>query len=115
LWDQAALGESAASSKGKDERVLLKLAVDGSEFAIATLCAGKCDQIALDLILDREFSVSHDGAGSVYLTGYKTEAVRDVYPSRSVSPWFFAFLRRSADRIRCSWKSMVILNRLLLH
>ena len=79
VLDQAALGERT-SGEGKGERVVLKLTVDGSEFVIATLSAGKCEQTTLDLILDREFLISHNGSSSVYLTGYKTDAVRDEYP-----------------------------------
>ena len=61
---------------------MLKIKVDGKEYVLGTLSQGKLDQTALDLIVEKEFTVSHTGASSVYLTGYKTDAHEhdDEYP-----------------------------------
>ncbi|KAG6545938.1 hypothetical protein Mapa_012598 [Marchantia paleacea] len=68
---QAALGPS---SSGKAERVVLRVETGGKDVVLGTLSSGKCDQMALDLIFDREFKLSHTGTScSVYFCGYKTE------------------------------------------
>lgn len=73
LW-QAALGESKDKSGKGNARVILKVHIDDSEVLLGTLSEGKCDQMPLDLVFDREFIVSHNGASSsVYLCGYRTE------------------------------------------
>ncbi|KAL2623990.1 hypothetical protein R1flu_008235 [Riccia fluitans] len=68
---QAALGPA---SNGTSERVVLRVETGGKSIVLGTLSSGKCDQMALDLIFDREFKLSHTGASSsVYFCGYKTE------------------------------------------
>jgi len=48
--------------------------VNDSEVLLGTLSEGKCDQMPLDLVFDREFIVSHNStSASVYLCGYRTE------------------------------------------
>ena len=66
---------------------MLKIKVDEKEYVLGTLSQGKLDQTALDLIVEKEFTVSHTGASSVYLTGYKTDAHEqdDEYPFLTVS------------------------------
>lgn len=71
---QAALGKSKAKSGKENERVILKVLVDDSEIVLGTLSEGKCDQMQLDLVFDREFKVSHSSSSSsIYLCGYRTE------------------------------------------
>jgi hypothetical protein len=71
---QAALGESKDKSGKGSARVVLKVQVDDSEVILGTLSEGKCDQMPLDLVFDREFTVSHNsGSSSVYICGYRTE------------------------------------------
>ncbi|KAL3694404.1 hypothetical protein R1sor_008055 [Riccia sorocarpa] len=68
---QVALGPA---SEGKSERVVLRVETGDKNIVLGTLCSGKCDQMALDLIFDREFKLSHTGtSSSVYFCGYKTE------------------------------------------
>ena len=67
---------------------MLKIKVDEKEYVLGTLSQGKLDQTALDLIVEKEFTVSHTGASSVYLTGYKTDAHEqedDEYPFFAVN------------------------------
>jgi hypothetical protein len=48
--------------------------VDDSDVVLGTLSEGKCDQMPLDLVFDREFTVSHNSSSSsVYICGYRTE------------------------------------------
>lgn len=77
LW-QAALGESKDKSGKGNARVVLKVQVDDSEVVLGTLSEGKCDQMPLDLVFDREFMVSHNSnSSSVYICGYRTEGPED--------------------------------------
>ncbi|CAI5511820.1 unnamed protein product [Closterium sp. Naga37s-1] len=39
---------------------------------LGTLVKGKVDQMSLDLVLDRPFSLFHSGSHSIFLSGYKT-------------------------------------------
>ena len=75
IWPwQAALGESKDKSGKGNARVVLKVQVDDSEVVLGTLSEGKCDQMPLDLVFDREFTVSHNSSSSsVYICGYRTE------------------------------------------
>lgn len=71
---QAALGESKDKSGKGNARVVLKVQVDDSDVVLGTLSEGKCDQMPLDLVFDREFTVSHNSnSSSVYICGYRTE------------------------------------------
>lgn len=76
---QAALGESKSGS-GND-RVVIRVKVGDIEVVLGTLSQGKCDQMAMDLIFDTDFSIFHNGSSSIYLSGYKTEASGEEYPS----------------------------------
>eukprot|EP00246_Nothoceros_aenigmaticus_P014791 TRINITY_DN5845_c0_g1_i1.p1 TRINITY_DN5845_c0_g1~~TRINITY_DN5845_c0_g1_i1.p1 ORF type:complete len:287 (+),score=94.69 TRINITY_DN5845_c0_g1_i1:125-985(+) len=76
---QAALGESTVSSN-QQERVVIKVEVGNKEVVLGTLTQGKCDQMSLDLIFDRDIKLSHTGTQvSVYFCGYQTEAARDEF------------------------------------
>uniref|UniRef100_A0A7I4FJL4 C2H2-type domain-containing protein n=1 Tax=Physcomitrium patens TaxID=3218 RepID=A0A7I4FJL4_PHYPA len=71
---QVALGESKVKGGKGNDRVVLKVQVDDSEVVLGTLSEGKCDQMQLDLVFDREFKVSHNSSSSsVYICGYRTE------------------------------------------
>jgi hypothetical protein len=77
---QAALGEGKGKSDGSNKAVL-SVEVDATKVVLGTLYQGKCDQISLDLVFDRDFVVSHTGSSvSMYLCGYRTEAPQDEYP-----------------------------------
>ncbi|CAM6026897.1 unnamed protein product [Sphagnum balticum] len=77
---QAALGEGKGKSEGSNKAVL-SVEVDATKVVLGTLYQGKCDQISLDLVFDRDFVVSHTGSSvSMYLCGYRTEAPQDEYP-----------------------------------
>lgn len=76
---QAALGESKSGKT--NERAVIRVKVDEMEVVLGTLSQGKCDQMSLDLIFDREISLFHNGSSSIYLSGYRTEAAPDEYPS----------------------------------
>lgn len=74
LLYQVALGESKVKGGKGNDRVVLKVQVDDSEVVLGTLSEGKCDQMQLDLVFDREFKVSHNSSSSsVYICGYRTE------------------------------------------
>ncbi|CAK9226884.1 unnamed protein product [Sphagnum troendelagicum] len=76
---QAALGEGKGKSEGN--KAVLSVEVDATKVVLGTLYQGKCDQISLDLVFDRDFVVSHTGSSvSMYLCGYRTEAPQDEYP-----------------------------------
>lgn len=80
LHRQAALGEGKGKSEGSNKAVL-SVEVDATKVVLGTLYQGKCDQISLDLVFDRDFVVSHTGSSvSMYLCGYRTEAPQDEYP-----------------------------------
>ncbi|KAH9563303.1 hypothetical protein CY35_05G119200 [Sphagnum magellanicum] len=78
---QAALGEGKGKSEGSNKAVL-SVEVDATKVVLGTLYQGKCDQISLDLVFDRDFVVSHTGSSvSLYLCGYRTEAPQDEFDS----------------------------------
>ena len=56
---QIALGPE--SKEGKDSRATLSVLLDGKAYALGTLSHGTCDQFPADLVLDREFKLSHNG------------------------------------------------------
>ncbi|XP_061345403.1 histone deacetylase HDT1-like [Gastrolobium bilobum] len=68
---QAALGE-AKKDKGS-EPVFLNLKVGDQKLVLGTLSREKIPQISLELVLDKEFELSHNSKNaSVYFCGYKT-------------------------------------------
>jgi len=73
---QAALGDSKGKPGKAQERVVVKVSVEPhNEIVLGTLVEGKCDQMHLDLVFDRDFTISHTGkTSSVYICGYRTEA-----------------------------------------
>ncbi|XP_058223705.1 histone deacetylase HDT1-like isoform X2 [Rhododendron vialii] len=67
---QAALGEG---KKGNDI-VPLRLKINGKMFVVGSLSGEKFPQVSFDLVLEREFELSHDWKnGSVYFCGYTAE------------------------------------------
>ncbi|XP_057457885.1 histone deacetylase HDT1-like [Lotus japonicus] len=65
---QAALGES----KKDKEPVVLSLKVGDQKFVLGTLNREKIPQVSLELVLDREFELSHNSkTASVHFCGYK--------------------------------------------
>lgn len=76
------MGESKDKSGKKVERVVVRVQVDESEVVLGTLSEGKCDQMPLDLVFDREFKISHNSnSSSVFICGYRTEGPDDFYDS----------------------------------
>eukprot|EP00850_Spirogloea_muscicola_P018257 SM000165S02218 [mRNA] locus=s165:258308:261583:+ [translate_table: standard] len=72
---QAALGGNPTDG----ERVVLQVANEGGDpIVLGTLSKGKCDQIHLDLVFDRDFRLFHNGTSSVYFVGYTTPGT--LYP-----------------------------------
>eukprot|EP00850_Spirogloea_muscicola_P011878 SM000075S21967 [mRNA] locus=s75:379186:382440:+ [translate_table: standard] len=72
---QAALGANPTDG----ERVVLQVANEGGDpVVLGTLSKGKCDQIHLDLVFDRDFRLFHTGTSSVYFVGYTTPGA--LYP-----------------------------------
>jgi len=68
---QAAIGDKEGAKE--NERVSLYVHVDGKKFVLGTLSRGKCDQIGLDLVFEKEFKLSHTSqSGSVFFSGYTT-------------------------------------------
>lgn len=68
---QAAIGDKEGAKE--NERVSLYVHVDGKKFVLGTLSRGKCDQIGLDLVFEKEFKLSHTSqTGSVFVSGYTT-------------------------------------------
>lgn len=75
---QACLGE-IKKDKGS-ESVYLYLKVDDKKLVIGTLSAQKYPQLSFDLVIEKDFELSHNWEnGSVYFTGYKlrTEGTDD--------------------------------------
>lgn len=59
----------------------MKVNVDlNNEIVLGTLSEGKCDQMLLDLVFDRDFTISHNSkSSSVYICGYRTGAPEGNY------------------------------------
>lgn len=97
LVPQAALGESKDKTGKGNERVVLRVQVDENEVVLGTLSQGKCDQMSLDLVFDRDFKITHNSTtSSVFICGYKTEGP-DEYPFESPLNGLYAseaYLRR---------------------
>ena len=54
--------------------VPVRMTVEGKKFVIGTLSADKGPQISFDLVLDKDFELSHDWKdGSIYFCGYSAE------------------------------------------
>ncbi|KAJ4826119.1 Histone deacetylase hdt1 [Turnera subulata] len=76
---QAVLGE--AKKDKASEPVLLSVKIDGKKFVIATLKSDSIPQWSFDLVFPKEFELSHNWKhGSVYFTGYLSDAVDEPYP-----------------------------------
>ncbi|KAK7402077.1 hypothetical protein VNO78_14055 [Psophocarpus tetragonolobus] len=76
---QAALGE--AKKDKANEPVVLYLKVGDQKFVLGTLSREKIPQISLELVLEKEFEVSHNSKNaSVYFCGYKAYYAGDEYP-----------------------------------
>ncbi|KAH1104382.1 hypothetical protein GYH30_038011 [Glycine max] len=66
---QAALGEA---KKDKPEPVVLYMKVGEQKFVLGTLSREKIPQISLELVLEKEFELSHSSkSASVHFCGYK--------------------------------------------
>ncbi|KAI4334289.1 hypothetical protein L6164_018999 [Bauhinia variegata] len=73
---QAALGESKKDSGS--EAVVLHLKTDNQKLVLGTLSREKFPQLSFDIVLDKEFELSHNWKnGSVYFCGYKAEMPDD--------------------------------------
>ncbi|KAI4322368.1 hypothetical protein L6164_022071 [Bauhinia variegata] len=69
---QAALGESKKDSGS--EKVVLHLKVGDQKLVLGTLSRENFPQLSFDIVLDKEFELSHNWKnGSVYFCGYKAE------------------------------------------
>lgn len=76
---QAALGETK-KDKGA-EHVVLYLKFDDQKFVLGTLSKDNLPQISFDLVLEKEFELSHNSKnGSVFFCGYKAEIPDEEYP-----------------------------------
>lgn len=74
IW-QAALGPS---KDGKSERVVIRVESGGKNLVLGTLSSGKVDQMTLDLIFDRQFTLSHSSSSaSVFFCGYRTDKAQE--------------------------------------
>ncbi|KAG5566595.1 hypothetical protein RHGRI_002225 [Rhododendron griersonianum] len=90
---QAALGEG---KKGNDI-VPLRLKINGKMFVVGSLSGEKFPQVSFDLVLEREFELSHDWKnGSVYFCGYTAENPYE-YPSHSFLFIFEYLYSESSD------------------
>lgn len=67
---QAALGTNPKDG----ERVVLQIGFEKEKFVLGTLVKSTCDQMHLDLLVDRDFTLEHSGSTSVFVTGYVTAA-----------------------------------------
>lgn len=66
-----------------------------NEIVLGTLSEGKCDQMHLDLVFDRDFTISHNSkSSSVYICGYRTEAPEGIHFYIGCSPDGFLNLLR---------------------
>lgn len=69
---QVALGD--VKNVKSANRVPVRMTVDGKKFVIGTLSAEKVPQISFDLVLNKDFELSHDWKeGSIYFCGYTAE------------------------------------------
>eukprot|EP00475_Leptophrys_vorax_P000015 TRINITY_DN10008_c0_g1_i1.p1 TRINITY_DN10008_c0_g1~~TRINITY_DN10008_c0_g1_i1.p1 ORF type:complete len:223 (+),score=37.87 TRINITY_DN10008_c0_g1_i1:147-815(+) len=87
--DYVHLSQVALGATAKDgERVVVQLKEEADEdddedepapvsIVLGTLSKGKVDQMALDLVLDRPFTLQHSGSHSIFFAGYKTRDVGD--------------------------------------
>eukprot|EP01018_Ginkgo_biloba_P008301 Gb_28752 [translate_table: standard] len=68
---QAALGE--IQNAKENERFPIYVHTDDKKIMIGTLAYGKCDQIWLDIVFEKEFKLSHScTSASVFFCGYTT-------------------------------------------
>ena len=76
---------------------------DGPPIVVGTLMKNRTDQISLDLVFDRPFSISHTGSGSIYLAGYKSMDEDEEFGERMLWPemihsfGFFLFHPRNSN------------------
>lgn len=64
---QASLGPDAKIG----EKVWVKLDLEGMDTTvIGTLEAGRCDQMRLNIVFDRNFMISHSSTSDVFIAGY---------------------------------------------
>ncbi|KAL8146453.1 hypothetical protein AgCh_004253 [Apium graveolens] len=69
---QAALGDVKNLKSGNN--VPVRMTVEDKKFVIGHLSADKFPQISFDLVLDKDFELSHGGKdGSIYFCGYTAE------------------------------------------
>lgn len=81
---QAALGE-LKNDKG-NELIPLFLHANDQKFVIGTLCTGKIYNISYDLVLAKDFELSHNWKnGSIHFCGYKTFMPEDLDDSTTDS------------------------------
>lgn len=61
--------------------MVLSLKVGDQKFVLGTLNREKIPQVSLELVLDREFELSHNSkTASVHFCGYKAYYPADEYP-----------------------------------
>ncbi|CAI9105544.1 OLC1v1004483C1 [Oldenlandia corymbosa var. corymbosa] len=73
---QASVGEVKNEKSAK--KILLRLKIDNKDFVIGTLSFPDRAQVLFDLVLHKEFELSHDWKeGSVYLLGYVAQEGED--------------------------------------
>jgi hypothetical protein len=65
---QAALGTAPKDG----ERVVLQIGFGDQKFVLGTLVKSTCDQIHLDLVVDKDFTLEHNGSSSIFVAGYMT-------------------------------------------
>lgn len=65
---QAALGTAPKDG----ERVVLQIGFSDQKFVLGTLVKSTCDQIHLDLVVDKDFTLEHNGSSSIFVAGYMT-------------------------------------------
>lgn len=100
---QAALGEG----KRGNDIVPLRLKINGKVFIVGSLSGEKFPQVSFNLVLEKEFELSHDWKnGSVHFCGYTAENPYE-YPSHSFL-FMFEFLRFMFEFLCCQLSLTVI-------
>lgn len=87
---QVSLGE--VKNMKSANSILVRMTVDEKEMVIGTLSVDKAPQIMFDLVLEKDFTLSHGWKdGSLYFCGY-TAAADQGYPSLCPLVFCFHFL-----------------------
>lgn len=99
--EQVALGKTAK----ENERYFVTVTTeDLKNIVLGTLIKNKCDQIHLDLVFNKEFTLTHSGSGGIFFSGYGTQSSEELYPPNAGVNYLLRhlYISRDSKKIRYS-------------